>query len=78
MELTLDVIASKSGPEVTSSAVPVAAKYGLMLPIMRLVDGVRHLGKGPFPDANTGVVITPIAAATVVGISSRHLARLAG
>ena len=36
----------------------VKAKYGLMVPIMRLVDSVRHLGKGPFPYADTGVVIT--------------------
>jgi uncharacterized protein len=36
----------------------VKAKYGLMVPIMRLVDSMRHLGKGPFPYADTGVVIT--------------------
>jgi hypothetical protein len=36
----------------------VKAKYGLMVPIMRLVDSVRHLGKGPFPYADTGVVIS--------------------
>ncbi len=29
-----------------------------MVPITRLVDSVRHLGKGPFPYADTGVVIT--------------------
>ncbi|MGA2830566.1 MAG: pyridoxamine 5'-phosphate oxidase family protein [Streptosporangiaceae bacterium] len=36
----------------------VKAKYGLMVPIMRLVDSVRHLGNGSFPYADTGVVIT--------------------
>jgi len=33
----------------------VKAKYGLMVPITRLLDSVRHLGKGPFPYADTGV-----------------------
>jgi hypothetical protein len=29
-----------------------------MVPISRLMDRLRHLGKGPFPYADTGVVIT--------------------
>ena len=48
-----------SGPEFEAITSRMKAKYGLMVPIMRLVDSVRHLGKGPFPYADTGVVITP-------------------
>jgi uncharacterized protein len=47
-----------SGPDFEAITSRVKAKYGLMVPIMRLVDGVRHLGKSPFPYADTGVVIT--------------------
>jgi uncharacterized protein len=47
-----------SGPDFETITSRVKAKYGLMVPIMRLVDSVRHLGKGPFPYADTGVVIT--------------------
>jgi hypothetical protein len=47
-----------TGPDFEGITSRVKAKYGLMVPIMRLVDGVRHLGKGPFPYADTGVVIT--------------------
>ena len=47
-----------SGPDFEAITHKVRAKYGLMVPIMRLVDSVRHLGKGPFPHADTGVVIT--------------------
>jgi uncharacterized protein len=47
-----------SGPDFEAITSRVKAKYGLMVPVMRLVDGARHLGKGPFPYADTGVVIT--------------------
>ncbi len=47
-----------SGPDFEAITSRVKAKYGLMVPIIRLVDRVRHLGKGPFPLADTGVVIT--------------------
>jgi PPOX class probable F420-dependent enzyme len=47
-----------SGPDFEAITSRVKAKYGLMVPIMRLVDSARHLGKGPFPYADTGVVIT--------------------
>ncbi len=47
-----------SGPDFEAITSKVKAKYGLMVPIMRLVDSVRHLGKGRFPYADTGVVIT--------------------
>lgn len=53
---TVELVSSGPGfEEITSK---IRAKYGLMVPIMRLMDGVRHLGKGPFPYADTGVVIT--------------------
>ena len=47
-----------SGPDFEALTSKLKAKYGLMVPIMRLVDSARHLGKGPFPYADTGVVIT--------------------
>jgi uncharacterized protein len=47
-----------SGPDFEAITAKVKAKYGLMVPVIRLVDSVRHLGKGPFPHADTGVVIT--------------------
>ena len=47
-----------SGPDFEVITSRVKAKYGLMVPITRLLDSVRHLGKGPFPYADTGVVIT--------------------
>jgi len=46
-----------SGPDFEVITSRVKAKYGLMVPISRLLDGFRHLGKGPFPYADTGVVI---------------------
>ena len=47
-----------SGPDFEAMTSKVKAKYGLMVPIIRLVDSVRHLGEGPFPHADTGLVIT--------------------
>jgi uncharacterized protein len=47
-----------TGPDFEAIAAKMKAKYGVMVPIMRLVDSLRHLGKGPFPYADTGVVIT--------------------
>jgi uncharacterized protein len=47
-----------SGPDFETITSRVQAKYGLMVPISRLMDRLRHLGKGPFPYADTGVVIT--------------------
>jgi uncharacterized protein len=47
-----------SGPDFEAITFRMKAKYGLMVRIMRLVDSVRHLGQGPFPYADTGVVIT--------------------
>jgi uncharacterized protein len=46
-----------SGPDFEAITSRVKGKYGLMVPIMRLVDNARHLGKG-LPYADTGVVIT--------------------
>jgi uncharacterized protein len=47
-----------SGPDFEAITSKMKAKYGVMVPIMRAVDSLRHLGKGPFPYADTGVVIT--------------------
>jgi uncharacterized protein len=47
-----------SGPDFEAITSRVKAKYGLMVPIMRLVDSMRHVGKGPFPHGDAGVVIT--------------------
>ena len=47
-----------SGPDFQAITSKVKAKYGLMVPISRLLDSVRHLVKGPFPYADTGMVIT--------------------
>ena len=47
-----------SGPDFETITSRVKAKYGLMVPISRLMDRLRHLGKGPFPYADTGMVIT--------------------
>ena len=47
-----------AGPDFEAITSKMKAKYGLMVPIMRLVDSLRHLGKGPFPYADTGVVVT--------------------
>jgi PPOX class probable F420-dependent enzyme len=47
-----------AGPDFEAITSRVKAKYGLMVPIIRLVDSVRHLGKDPFPYADIGAVIT--------------------
>jgi len=47
-----------SGPDFEAITSKMRARYGLMVPIMRLVDSLRHLGKASFPYADTGVVIT--------------------
>jgi uncharacterized protein len=47
-----------AGPDFEAITSKVRAKYGLMVPVIRLLDSVRHLGNGPFPYADTGVVIT--------------------
>ena len=38
-----------SGPDFEAITSRVKAKYGLMVPITRVADRVRHLGKCPFP-----------------------------
>ena len=46
-----------SGPDFEAITSKVKAKYGLMVPIPA-AGQCGHLGKGPFPYADTGVVIT--------------------
>ena len=51
-EKYVSVATLTSGPDFEAITSRVKAKYGLMVPITRLLDGVRHLGKGPFPYAD--------------------------
>ena len=37
------------GPDFETITAEMKAKYGLMVPIMRLLDTVRHRGEGPLP-----------------------------
>ncbi|MGH9029513.1 MAG: PPOX class F420-dependent oxidoreductase [Acidimicrobiales bacterium] len=46
-----------SGPDFEAITSKMKAKYGMMVAIMRLVDSLRHLGKGPYPYADTGALI---------------------
>jgi hypothetical protein len=36
----------------------VRAKYGAMVGISKVFNTVGHLGKGPFPYGNVGVIVT--------------------
>jgi uncharacterized protein len=58
MPVTGTVELVTAGPDFEAITSKVKAKYGLMVPVIRLLDSVRHLGNGPFPYADTGVVIT--------------------
>jgi PPOX class probable F420-dependent enzyme len=46
------------GPEFDAIQAQIKAKYGVMVPISRFFNTIGHLGKGPFPYGDTGVVIT--------------------
>ncbi|MDQ1751015.1 MAG: uncharacterized protein QOE71_2071 [Pseudonocardiales bacterium] len=48
-----------SGPDFDAIQGKVRAKYGAMVGISRFFNKVGHLGKGPFPYGDVGVVITP-------------------
>ena len=47
-----------SGTEFDAIQAQIKKKYGLMVPISRFFNTIGHLGKGPFPYGDTGVVIT--------------------
>jgi PPOX class probable F420-dependent enzyme len=47
-----------SGAEFDAIQHGVRAKYGVMVPISKFFNTLGHLGKGPFPYGDVGVVIT--------------------
>lgn len=47
-----------SGAEFDLVQARVRAKYGFMVPMSRLFNTLGHLGKGPFPYGDVGVLIT--------------------
>jgi hypothetical protein len=47
-----------SGPHFEAIQNKVRAKYGLMVPVSRSFNTLGHLGKGKFPYADVGVVVT--------------------
>jgi PPOX class probable F420-dependent enzyme len=47
-----------SGPEFDAIQRQIKAKYGVMVPLSRFFNVLGHLGKGRFPYADLGVVIT--------------------
>jgi PPOX class probable F420-dependent enzyme len=47
-----------SGPEFDAIQAKVRDKYGFMVPLFRFINTFCHLGKGPFPYGNVGVVVT--------------------
>jgi PPOX class probable F420-dependent enzyme len=47
-----------SGPDFDAIQREVRVKYGFMTKITKLLNTVGHLGKGPFPYGDVGIVIT--------------------
>ena len=47
-----------SGPEFDAIQTKVREKYRFMLPLFRFLNTLRHLGKGPLPYGDVGVVVT--------------------
>ena len=47
-----------SGPAFDEIQRKVRAKYGVMVPVSRFFNTLGHLGKGPFPYGDVGVVVT--------------------
>jgi len=47
-----------SGPDFDAVQSKVRAKYGVMVGISKLFNALSHLGKGPFPDGDVGVIVT--------------------
>jgi PPOX class probable F420-dependent enzyme len=48
-----------SGADFDAIQRKVRAKYGVQVPISKFLNTVGHIGKGPFPYGDVGVVITP-------------------
>ena len=47
-----------SGPDFDSVQIKVRAKYGVMVGISKFFNTLGHLGKGPFPYGDVGVIVT--------------------
>jgi len=56
VEGTADLVTS--GPEFDTIQRSVRAKYGFMVPMSKFFNTLGHLGKGPFPYGDVGVVVT--------------------
>jgi hypothetical protein len=48
----------QSGPEFDAIQARVRSKYGFMVGMSRFFNTVGHLGKGPFPYGDVGIVVT--------------------
>jgi uncharacterized protein len=48
-----------TGAELATIGMKVKAKYGFMTKLTKLFNFIGHIGKGPFPYGDRGVVITP-------------------
>jgi PPOX class probable F420-dependent enzyme len=48
-----------AGPEFEAIQQKVRAKYGFMVGMSRFFNTLGHIGKGPFPYGDVGVVVTP-------------------
>lgn len=47
-----------SGTDFDAIQAGVRSKYGFMVPMSRLFNSLGHLGRGPFPYGDVGIVIT--------------------
>jgi uncharacterized protein len=47
-----------SGPNFDVVQSRLRGKYGVMVSISKFFDSLRHLGKGPFPYGDVGVIVT--------------------
>lgn len=56
--VTATAVLVSSGPDFDAIQSKVRAKYGIMVPISRFFNTLGHLGKGKFPYADRGVVVT--------------------
>lgn len=50
-----------SGADFDAIQSKARAKYGVMVPISRFFNKIGHIGKGPFPYGDIGVVVSPDA-----------------
>lgn len=57
-------VLAQSGADFDAIRREVRAKYGVMVHITKFLSTLGHLGKGPFPYGDTGIVITLAEAET--------------